>query len=76
MLYLSQRLHSDSQTITWPSQKRSKNILDKKIRKGILRAKEEVHKITSVSSTRSRQKNEDRSRYVRLYYRESFIYRM
>ena len=47
--------------------------MDRETGEDILEVKGEVHKRTSVSSTKLGQKNEDRSRYIRLCYERSFI---
>ena len=47
--------------------------VDRKIRENIWKVKGKVYKRTSVSSTRLRQKNENKSRYIRLYNRGSTI---
>ena len=44
--------------------------------KGIWRTEREIHKRTGISSTRFRQKNENGSGHVRLYYRSSTVYRV
>ena len=50
--------------------------MNRKTREGIWGTEEEIYKETSVSNTGSRQKNEDRSRYIRLYNKRDTIYRV
>ena len=47
--------------------------MDREIEEGILGVKEEIHKRTGISSTRLRQKDEDKSRYIGLHYERCFI---
>ena len=48
--------------------------IDRKVGEGIQRAKREVHKRTGTSNTGLRQKNEDRSRCIRLCYRGFYLW--
>jgi len=48
--------------------------MNRKAGEGIWETEGEVHKKTSISSTRLKQKNEDGSKYIRLYYKGYFIY--
>jgi len=57
-LVVYQRFHNNSQTITQFGQERPEVGLDREVGKGILGAKEKIHKRTSVSNIRFRQKNE------------------
>ena len=50
--------------------------LDREAGEDVSGVEREVHKRTSVSSTRFRQKNEDGSGCVKLYNRRSIIYRV
>ena len=50
--------------------------LDREARKGVQKVEEKVYQGTSANNTWPRQKNEDRSRYVRLCSRRSSINRM
>ena len=50
--------------------------LDGETREGILGVEEEIYKRTSISYTRSKQKNKDGSKCIRLYNKRSIIYRM
>ena len=56
--------------------KESEVELDGKAGEGILGVEEEVHKKTSISNTRFRQKNKDRSKCIRLHDRRYIIYGM
>jgi len=48
--------------------------MDREARRGIQRVKGEIHKRTSINNTRSKQKNENESKYIRLCDRGSIIY--
>jgi len=48
--------------------------LNRKAGEDVWRIEEKIYKGTGVSSTRLREKDEDRSRYIRLCHRRSFIY--
>ena len=48
--------------------------MNRKAEEGVSRVEGKFYKRTSVSSARIRQQNVDRSRYIRLYNRESSIY--
>jgi len=50
--------------------------VDGETRKGVQRLEEKNYKKTGVNSTRLRQKNKDRSRYVRLYNMRSVVYKV
>ena len=48
--------------------------MSREIREGVQRVKREVYKRTGISSTGFRQKNENKSRHIRLYNRRGIIY--
>ena len=50
--------------------------LDRKVERDIQEAERDIHKRTSVSCTRLRQKNENKSRCIGLYNKRSVIYEM
>ena len=53
--------HSNSQTITWSGKKESEVGLNRKTGEDVSEAKGETHKRTSVSSTKLREKNKNKS---------------
>ena len=50
--------------------------MDKKTEEGVQGTEGEIYKKTSTSSIRLRQKNKDRSRCIRLYYKEYYLWNM
>ena len=67
---------SDSHTIAQYGKEGSEVGLDGEVGESILGVEGEIHKRTSVSNTRFRQKNKDGSRCIRLCNRRSTIYGM
>ena len=57
----------------WYSKERSEVELNRKAGEDIWEVEREIHKGTSIRSARSRQKNEDGSKYVRLCNGRSII---
>ena len=66
----------DSQTITWYSKEGLEEGLDREAGENFSVVEEEDYKENSVSSTRFKQKNKDRSTCIRLCDRQYIIYEM